>query len=419
MFIVKNLFDLDLYKLTMLQFIWKHHRKAKGRFTFHNRTDVDLLKYMTVGQLREEFAKIQAMSVTEEMIERLRNDPHIGHLFCNEFLTWLKSFKLADITVRIAKNGKLAIHSDGRWTNITLWETFIMNVVNRLYFTAKCTELGLPEAEVLNSGRYKLTENMYAIMASPDIMITEFGTRRRWSYEWQREVLETWIKKLPNQISGTSNVWLALELGIKAIGTMAHEMDMGAQGAYYWHDSFGTQLYSHEILKQQWFEMYGVALSIALSDTYGSDYFFDNFRDQALAWKGTRHDSGNPFEYGERVIAFYERLGIDPKTKIIIFSDGLDASLILALNERFRGRIQIGFGWGTNLTNNMGYQSYEDNRGLKPISIVCKLTHCYGFTTVKLSDNRNKATGYKRAVKRIKRLTKYDRYDHGSFVCQV
>lgn len=417
--IVKNLFDTDVYKYTMLQFIWLHQRKRKGRFAFKNRTDVDLLKYMTADQLRDEFAKIKEMSITDDMIEKLRNHPGLGDKFQPEFLTWLKTFKLADIHVRVLKNGKLSIYTHGKWTNISLWETFIMNVVNRLYFKAKCTELDLTEEEVLASGRNKLIENIEMIMTSPDIVITEFGTRRRWSYEWQREVILTWLAKAPNQIAGTSNVWLAIELGIKAIGTMAHEMDMGYQGIYHKEDDEHGYMYSHDLLMDQWFELYGVALAIALSDTYGSDYFLEHFKELAKKWAGTRHDSGDPFEYGEKVIKFYEDLGIDPKTKITIFSDGLDANLIVALNNRFRGRIKLGFGWGTNLSNNMGFQNYTNNRGLKALSIVCKLVLMCGRTTVKLSDNRAKVTGRKSAVMRVKRLSNYERHAHVTVTCQV
>ena len=145
-----------------------------------------------------------------------------------------------------------------------------------------------------------------------------------------------------------------------------------------------------------WWELYGWGLSIALTDTYGSQFFFRDMTEaQARAWKGLRHDSGDPFEFGERALSFYESYGVDPKEKLLIFSDGLELDMILELSERFHGRIKLSFGWGTNLTNDLGFD---------PISIVVKVVEADGLRTVKLSDNMAKATGTQQDIERFKRI---------------
>ena len=153
---------------------------------------------------------------------------------------------------------------------------------------------------------------------------------------------------------------------------------------------------SHNKVFEIWWDEYGEALSIALTDTYGADFFLRNFSlDQARVWRGLRHDSGDPFEFGEKAITFYERLGIDPKTKQLVFSDGLEVEPMLWLVDRFDGRIQVLFGWGTNLTNDVGF---------RPLSLVVKAVRSCGYGTVKLSDNLDKAIGSAADVQRFMRI---------------
>ena len=153
---------------------------------------------------------------------------------------------------------------------------------------------------------------------------------------------------------------------------------------------------SHNQVLTDWWELYGWGLSVAVTDTYGSEFFFrDMTESQARAWKGLRHDSGDPFEFGERAVRFYEKLGIDPREKLLIFSDGLELVTILRLSAQFHGRVKLSFGWGTNLTNDLGFE---------PVSIVVKAVEVDGRRTVKLSDNMAKATGTKEDIERFKRI---------------
>jgi nicotinate phosphoribosyltransferase len=182
--------------------------------------------------------------------------------------------------------------------------------------------------------------------------------------------------------------------GLVPMGTSAHELYMVMSGIM--HESDDLIRASHNQVLQDWWELYGWGLSVAVTDTYGSEFFFrDMDREQARVWKGLRHDSGDPFEFGERAIGFYEGLGIDPREKLIIFSDGLELETILALSERFQGRVKLSFGWGTNLTNDLGFD---------PISIVVKAIEADGRRTVKLSDNLAKATGTQEDIQRFRRI---------------
>jgi nicotinate phosphoribosyltransferase len=204
----------------------------------------------------------------------------------------------------------------------------------------------------------------------------------------------TLAEELPSQFLGTSSTESALLHGLVPMGTSAHELTMVMSGIM--HDSDDLIRASHNRVLQDWWDLYGWGLSVAVTDTYGSEFFFrDMDAKQARAWKGLRHDSGDPFEFGEKAIRFYEGHGIDPREKLLIFSDGLELPTILALSRRFHGRIKLSYGWGTNLTNDLGFE---------PISIVVKAVEANGHRTVKLSDNLAKATGSREDIERFKRI---------------
>jgi nicotinate phosphoribosyltransferase len=228
----------------------------------------------------------------------------------------------------------------------------------------------------------------------PEISFVDFGTRRRFSREWQHYVDRTLAEEMPHQFLGTSSTESAMLHGLVPMGTSAHELTMVMSGIM--HDSDDLIRASHNRVMQDWWELYGWGLSVAVTDTYGSEFFFrDTDEEQARAWKGLRHDSGDPFEFGERAIRFYRDLGIDPREKLLIFSDGLELQTILALSRRFHDRVKLSFGWGTNLTNDLGFE---------PISIVVKAIEANGHRTVKLSDNLAKATGSREDIERFKRI---------------
>ena len=207
------------------------------------------------------------------------------------------------------------------------------------------------------------------------MMITDFGTRRRFYSMWQREVIEILMKECPDNFVGTSNVKFAREFGTTAIGTMAHEWLQGFQALAPLHTFQKSAL-------DVWAREYRGDLGIALTDIIGIDSFLKDFDKYfCKLYDGVRHDSGDPFVWCEKVIEHYEKMGIDPKTKLAIFSDGLTLELARKLYDKFHDRINVSFGIGTHLTNNLGTES---------MNIVIKMTKCNGQPVAKLSDSPGK-----------------------------
>jgi nicotinate phosphoribosyltransferase len=283
----------------------------------------------------------------------------------------------------------LTIDTTGVWPMVTFWETVIMSEVNEAYFENYLVSQNIDPFAVYEEGDRRLSEKIAILRANPDIKFSDFGTRRHFSLRWHKHVLERLNDECPENFLGTSNVEFSNTFGKKPIGTFAHELPMVFAALA---DARGEDVrQSHNALLKAWFERYGVDSSTALTDTFGTDFFFADFsKDQAANWKGLRHDSGDPFEFGEKALAFYQKSGIDPLTKTIVFSDGLDIDQILAIHDHFKGRINIVFGWGTTLDNDLG---------IRALNIVMKATHVLDARTgneadtVKISDSVGKHIG--------------------------
>ena len=221
------------------------------------------------------------------------------------------------------------------------------------------------------------------------------------------QYLEISLNIIANQITGTSNVALAMKYGIAPKGTMAHELFMVMSGVM--HGSDDEIRSSHNRVLQEWWNEYGFDLSVALTDTYGSNFFFkDMTLEQARNWKGLRQDSGSPAAFAEKQIDFYKERQIDPRKKLFVPSDGLDVPLMIRLKDQTRGRILNGPGWGTNATNDLG---------LVPLSLVVKAVEANGHGTVKLSDNPAKATGSPEDKARFMRIFEYNPKDYTEQEC--
>lgn len=392
--IIRSLLDLDFYKLTMMQLVWKLFKGVAVKYGFINRTKrVPLALYVKRSDLVREMEHVRALRLTAEERAYLES---LG-FFSKEFLDELSGLELAPYTIS-AKDGQYVITVEGTWFQSILWETFILSITNELYNRGVMKERGIDPAAAYLEGARRLRRKIKLVKEHGIGGIIEFGTRRRDSAYWQQYVVEELAAHLGHLFAGTSNVHLARILGLKPIGTFAHELFMIYAGIFGETDEGLKD--SHNRVLRDWWDCYGETLSIALTDTFGTKFFFRDFTEaQARAWRGLRHDSGDPFEFGETAISFYQGLGIDPKSKTLVFSDGLDIETILALHERFAGRVGLAFGWGTNLTNDLGIET---------LSLVVKAIWAFGRWLVKLSDNKAKAMGPPDEVERCVRVFEYD-----------
>ena len=379
--IITSLLDNDLYKFTMLQAMLHQFPQTHGVYRFRCRNNEDTLYPLAdiKEALEKQLDSLCELRFLEDELEYLR-----GLRFMrSDFVDYLELFKLKRrfITVSIDDKGRLCIDIEGPMIQAMFFEVFVLAIVNELYFRA------LSNASVIEEGQRRLDEKVallhqYAIEQAkydnhtPPLIVADFGTRRRFSKVWQAHVVETLNNAEPKIVSGTSNVYLAKKLGMTPIGTMAHEFMQAFQ-------ALDVRLRdSQKAALEAWVHEYRGDLGIALTDVVGMDAFLRDFDLYfAKLFDGLRHDSGDPYIWGDKAIAHYKKLKIDPRTKILTFSDGLDLNKAWDLHQYFKGQIRTSFGIGTNLTNDMG---------ITPINIVLKLVECNGQPVAKLSDSPGK-----------------------------
>ncbi len=388
--IIQSLLDTDFYKYTMGQYAWKYYPNVKVKYAFINRTKVKLANHVIITDLIEELDQVRNLKLTMDELNYLNS----LNIFSKDYLNFLSILKMPPVYVS-EKDKELVIETEGTWCEAIFWETFILSIVNEMHYRS----YGNTPIGYLGILQDNLVSKIDKIKANP-FKFVEFGTRRRFSTDIQGTVLNMLENSLYDEqaLVGTSNVFLAKNLNLQPVGTMAHELPMVLAGLH--DENLYTLEHSHDKMLSQWYFMYGEELSIALTDTFGTDFFFKDFtKEKAEQWKGLRQDSGDPIEFGEKAIKFYEEKGIDPKTKLIIFSDGLNIDKIYEIEKAFKGRINTTYGWGTNLTNDVG---------AKPLSIVVKATIANGKKLVKLSDNTAKALGDPKVIEKYKRAFGYE-----------
>ena len=379
--IITSLLDNDLYKFTMLQAMLHQFPQTHGVYRFRCRNNEDTLYPLAdiKDDLEQQLDSLCELRFLEDELEYLR-----GLRFMrSDFVDYLELFKLKRrfITVSTDEKGRLFIDIEGPMIQAMFFEVFVLAIVNELYFSA------LSNASVIEEGQRRLDEKVellhqYAVKQekydnnTPPFIVADFGTRRRFSKVWQAHVVETLHNAEPKIVSGTSNVYLAKKLGMTPIGTMAHEFMQAFQ-------ALDVRLRdSQKAALEAWVHEYRGDLGIALTDVVGMDAFLRDFDLYfAKLFDGLRHDSGDPYVWGDKAIAHYKKLKIDPRTKILTFSDGLDLNKAWNLHQYFKGQIRTSFGIGTNLTNDMG---------ITPINIVLKLVECNGQPVAKLSDSPGK-----------------------------
>ncbi|MDE1970043.1 MAG: nicotinate phosphoribosyltransferase [Patescibacteria group bacterium] len=400
-FPVTSLLDSDFYKFTMGQFVFLNFPNVEVEFELINRSRAPLAYHIREADLRATLTALRTLRLTQSELSYLRGLRNgEGPLFREEYLDFLSGLSLPRYTLK-RDGDTYRLSCRGPWPLVMMWEIPALATVNELYYRGLCEGR---QDECITVGDKLLREKIALLRTVPNLSFSDFGTRRRYSRAWQGHVLETLVREIPSQLQGTSNVMYAMRYGLRPIGTSAHELPMVLAALAFAKNTPGVSdtgvLESvHQYIFEHWFELYGDSLSIALTDTFGSDFFFRTApRWIAEQWRGTRQDSGNPFRYGEEAIRWYERHGIDPSKKVVVWSDQLDVALMITILEQFYGRIGVGFGIGTNLTNDCG---------VKAISLVMKAMRANGHDTVKLSDNRAKATGPQNTVDRYSAAAGY------------
>jgi nicotinate phosphoribosyltransferase len=388
--IIKSLLDQDLYKLSMLQAYYHQYPTATGKWVFKCRNeDVKL------GFLAQDVA-LQIATLKDLKLDGIEAE-YLGSLgyFKRDFINWFENdfqVDLSNLNVSVDNQGQLQITVSGKLTHINILEVYILAIVNELYFRNDVQENGLIVTDLHSEGWRRLLEKVTKLQDYPNLKFAEFGTRRRFSAEWQDFVVKELVNKCPKNIVGTSNVYLAMKHKIKPIGTVAHEWTMSHLGLV---DRI-EQAQSRAL--HVWQQEYGDQLGIALTDTFTSEAFFRDFQfPVARAYAGVRQDSGDPIEFGESMIDHYEKIGISPKRKDIIFSDGLNVDKAINIWRHFAGRVGCSFGIGTSLSNDVGR---------KPLNIVMKLLECNGTPLVKLSDDIGKAMGNPEMIEKVKKAYK-------------
>ena len=380
--IITSLLDTDLYKFTMMQAVLHQFPGAQVEYKFKCRNPgVQLAPY--VQEIRDEVRALCQLQFQEAELAYLRSLRFVK----SDFVDFLSLFRLNEkyITITPLDNGEIDISIKGPWLHVIPFEIPVLAIVNEVYFR------NTQPVPAFMEGRRRLDEKIALLRGEglEGLKIADYGTRRRFSRAWHEEVLRVLCAKLgtgaqrpepghgPGQFAGTSNVLYAMRLGITPLGTMAHEFLQACQ-------ALGPRLRDSQIFGlEAWAKEYRGDLGIALSDVYGMEAFLRDFDLYfCKLFDGARHDSGDPFVWGERMLEHYRKNRVDPLNKTLIFSDALTIPRTIELYQRFHGRCQLAFGIGTNLTNDLGYE---------PLQVVIKMTRCNGQPVAKLSDTPGKS----------------------------
>jgi len=365
--IIRSLLDTDLYKFTMMQVVLHQFPAAQVEYRFRCRTEgVRLAPFL--DEISSEIDALGRLHFRDEELAYLRN----LRFMKSDFVDFLALFQFNRKYIHTgpgARPGEIEIQVRGPWLHTILFEIPVLAIVSEVYF--RRTQPGADLAEGRRRLRAKI-DLVRKVEPALDFKISDYGTRRRFSFAWHEEIISTLKSEVPQHFAGTSNVLLAMQQGVTPLGTLAHEYMQACQ-------ALGPRLRDAQVFAlDKWAQEYRGDLGIALSDTYGTQAFLRDF-DMYFCklFDGARHDSGDPFEWGEKMIAHYRQNRVDPRTKTLIFSDQLSVPLAIEIARRFHGRARTAFGIGTNLTNDVGFE---------PINIVIKMTECNGQPVAKVSD---------------------------------
>ncbi|OAT53689.1 nicotinate phosphoribosyltransferase [Providencia heimbachae] len=372
--IITSLLDTDAYKLHMQQAVFHRYKQVPVVAEFRCRSSELLGAY--ADEVRQQVRLMAKLALSDDELNFLRSLP----FFKDDYLNWLKSFRFnpEQVAITVSDEGQLAIRISGPWREVIMWEVPLLALVSEIVQRDRHPQVTADDAV---QQLQKLLTVFYAQAAENQLDLSgfklmDFGTRRRFSYAVQSAIVSMLKNEFPYLV-GTSNYKLAHKLDLAPVGTQAHEWFQA-------HQQISPELSNSQIeALQSWLDEYPDQLGVALTDCITMDAFLRDFdEDFAKRYQGLRHDSGDPIEWGEKAIAHYEKFGIDPLSKTLVFSDSLDLQKALELYRYFHQRINLVFGIGTRLTCNIP--------NVVPLNIVIKLIECNGKPVAKLSDSPGK-----------------------------
>lgn len=363
--IIRSLLDTDLYKLTMMQCVLHQFAPTQVEYRFKSRKSIDLKPY--IGEIRQEIAAFCHLKFTTEELAYLRTLP----FFKADFIDFLHTFTLQDKYISIHADEDFTLTIKGPWVDTILFEVPLLAIISEVYYRNCYPDENFKIAKVRLDAKIEYVKTHY-----PSLHFSDFGTRRRFSRTWQKQVIQNLCSQLPDAFVGTSNIYFAKTLGLRPIGTMAHEFLQACQVLA--PHIKGSQTFALET----WLKEYPQDLGIALTDVLTMDIFLQEFNASlATRYQGLRQDSGSPTIWGDKALQHYRSLGIDARDKTFVFSDSLTIPKAIDIANYFKGKCQTVFGIGTHLTNDIGHETLD---------IVIKMTAVNQHPVIKISDSAGK-----------------------------
>jgi len=373
--IIRSILDTDLYKLSMMWFVLDHYYESDAVYKFNNRNKNMKFTEESVSLIRENIQHMSELRLSNDEYNWMKDNLYFLPI---TFRQYLSAYRFNPDQIKLTLiDGDLDIEIRGKWRDTILWEVPLMSIISEIYFKIIDTDWDM-------SGQVDNIVKKSILLNDNNCNFTDFGSRRRRNFETQDLVVDT-MRKYSN-FMGTSNPYLSMKYNVKSLGTCAHE-SIGAVSV------LESLNHPNKYFMEKWSDTYNGSLGIMLPDTYGTDSFLLDFTlEKAKLWDGVRHDSGDPYEFTDKIINHYNKLGIDPLSKVIIFSDGLDDKLSVKLNNYCKNKIKCSFGIGTFFTSDFKKVSEPTEKSL-PMNMVIKLVEIDGIPVVKISDSPGKSIG--------------------------
>ena len=378
---IYSILDTDLYKFTMQHFVLQQYPEVDVTYTFNNRNKAMKFTPAAMDAIRMHVNAMGSLRLKDHEYDWIKEHLPFLPITYRQYLSAYR-FDPSQVEIWLDSDMQLQMTVKGKWRDTILWEVPLMAIVSEVYFQMIDTDWNM-------AGQEQLAYDKAKALDAAGCKFADFGTRRRRSFNTQDCVVET--MKQYKGFTGTSNPNVAMRAGVKALGTVAHEATMGVS-------VLEGLRHANRFCMDKWQEVYKADLGIALPDTYGLDAFLGDFSLlHAKSWDGVRHDSGDPEIFTDKIVAHYQKLRIDPTTKTIVFSDGLDVPTAIDINEYCKGKIRCSFGIGTHFTSD--FRKVSNGEKSKALNMVIKLRDVNGIPVVKLSDSPGKAIGDADAIR--------------------